>query len=578
MKIKVLNQDTINKIAAGEVIIRPASVVKELVENAIDAGSKTIRIEVIDGGKKSIRVVDDGVGIAYNEIPLAFKRHATSKISFLEDLDRLSTMGFRGEALSSIAAVADVRISTRYNEEELGSESRFKDGLLKERKVIPFNKGTDLVVEDLFKEIPARFKFLKKQDTEERHIRDALSKIALAHPDIDFTYVSNDRKRFQTSGRDDLKQTAYEIYGPSFTEHLHEFSYENAPLKIYGLIGDLEARRNNRNNQIFFINGRYVNSKFFSELFEEQWQGLLMKHQYPSGVIFIELPPSMLDFNIHPQKTEIRILNKSLVGILFKQSISQTLKDLDLIPQISFQEEEETIDEIQDAPPEPKFEPKQRSFIERKVLPEIVPAQTNTINEKPKKNFTLEGKDLIGILFKTYIVLEEDDSLFLIDQHAAHEAVKFEALKDHFNSNRPLASQFLLIPKEVPATSVDIEAFLKHQDELEALGFSADTDDEKLYVKSVPILFRDPEDPDLILDFIHFLDGDGPKPDPELFRLAQAACKSAVKGGDKLSSPEVFELLEALERLNNPYTCPHGRPIILEHRKNELEKAFKRIV
>lgn len=644
MKIKALNQDTINKIAAGEVILRPASVVKELVENSLDAGSTKVTVSILEGGKKEIKIIDDGCGINYDEIPLAFRRHATSKINYLSDLETLETMGFRGEALSSVAAVADVNIITRADDEEIGSYSEFRDGVLTHRRVIPYEKGTEIIVSDLFSSIPARYKFLKKENTEERKIRDIVQKLALAYPTVSFEYLVDNKRKFQTNGNGNLLDTARIIFGNEYASHLHEFTVENLPMKVSGLIGDLDARRNYRDNQIFFINGRFVKSSLLSKAFEEEWLGKLMKHQYPSGIIFIDLPPKMLDINVHPQKTEIRILNKSLVEILFKQSIRQALEEISIIPETvpetveeyEIRQEEEQIRK-NNIIPEPK--PEQQSFsetefsvlnkkeiidkngletstlqinsVEHEVIPKaqdfipekppfsiieekIPPVDSKLIqNEKlipektvsePLTNFEnhnqidLNNLKYIGHAFNTYLILEDGRELYYIDQHAAHEAVLYEAFRTGLIDGRKFESQQKLIPEEVYITNSEVESYENIKDKLRDFGFETKRSGNRVIVSATPMILNHVQPSELIIPLIAYFDRKVDEPDYGLSKIITMSCKKAVKGGDDLTETEIRDLLNHLFRLENPYTCPHGRPIIRKQSKHELEKLFKRIV
>ncbi|MEG2716117.1 MAG: DNA mismatch repair endonuclease MutL, partial [Eubacterium sp.] len=331
MKIKMLNNETINKIAAGEVIIRPVSVIKELVENAIDADSSRIHIIIEKGGKTSICVLDNGIGIAYNEVALAFKRHATSKLLTIEDLESVETLGFRGEALSSISAVSRVRVTTKTKDEEIGNQSYFEGGSMINQRVCTYDKGTEVLVSDLFYNTPARQKHLQKDKNEEKLIRDILEKLSMSHPEISFSYTSDGREVFKTPGTGVLKDVIESLYGRDFFKRLRPLNIENTPMRLKGYISDLTLTRSTREEQIFFINNRYIRNKNLSRAFEEAYEGYMMVHKHPVGLIFMELPGKMLDINIHPAKTEIQILNESLVNILFKQGIRESLKSQNLV-------------------------------------------------------------------------------------------------------------------------------------------------------------------------------------------------------------------------------------------------------
>lgn len=641
MKIKVLNQETISKIAAGEVIIRPVSVVKELLENSIDAGSNFIQVEIKNGGKSEIRIMDDGCGIAYDEVPLAFKRHATSKINYLTDLDDLSTMGFRGEALASIISVADVTITTKADEEEVGSQTVFSNGEIINRRICPFEKGTDIIVSDLFKSIPARFKFLKKDETETKLIRDIVEKLALAHPNISFTLICDDKKYFQTLGNGSLLDTASSIFGNAFASHLYEFEVDNLPMKIYGLIGDLEARRTYRDNQIFFINQRYVKSKLLMKAYEEEWEGKLMKHQYPSGIIFVDLPAKFLDVNIHPQKTEIRIFNESLIKILFKQCIREALDTLNLIPEIL--EEDNKSDSISEDDTSKFIESYENTNFLKEIKEEVIQSNflnsdiVNSTNSEIKTPFTsklntlnyefdsileltpkekneettpviknnedtlvkdnfntvsvreeinvvrgklkLEDYNLIGVIFHTFIILENEKEILIIDQHAAHEAVLYELFSKSFNEKKGFESQMLMIPDYLDLSSDELDNYLKVKDQLDVFGFQTELENNQVKITGVPKILNIPQNKELLIPLIkYFNQDDNFKPDYGLKKIITASCKTAIKGGNFLNKEEIVFLLKKLFELENPYTCPHGRPVIRKQTEYELEKLFKRVI
>ncbi len=597
MKIKTLNQEVINQIAAGEVIVQPASIVKELIENSIDAKANRIEISIRNGGKKEIIINDNGVGINYDDIPLAFKRHATSKINYLSDLEDLSTMGFRGEALSSIAAVAKVTIITRARDEELGSKTYFENGNLIEQSVYPFEEGTSITVADLFENIPARYKFLKSDKKEEAIIRDIVEKLALSHPDISFSYTNNEKKIFKTPGNNSLTDTAFIIFGGNFSKHLYPFETENLPMKIYGLIGDLDARRTYRDNQIFFLNGRYIKSNLLSRAYEEEWEGKLMKHQYPSGIIFIDLPSYMIDVNVHPQKIEVNILNKTLVTLLFKQCIRQVLEDLDLIPK--FIENELVIEEPVDEPKtEYKIDLEQEKFDLNNVPKKnekqdinysqssvsiknenILTENTNSADTSNNNSkFLFENLTLIGVLFDTYILLEDADTFYIIDQHAAHEAILYDQYNRIINSNNSFDSQ-RIIPHFIEVTNKELESFNKVKGSLNKFGFQADLEDNKIKVSAVPVILNIEQNPKLIISMLNYLDNiSSNRPDYGLSKVISMSCKEAIKAGNKISKAEIKTLLSNLSQIDNPYTCPHGRPVIQKRSQHEIEKLFKRIV
>ena len=630
----MLNHETINKIAAGEVIIRPVSVIKELVENAIDAGANRIRVAVENGGKTNINVTDNGVGIAYNEVPLAFKRHATSKLLTIDDLETIHTLGFRGEALSSIAAVARVRITTRAQEEEIGSQAFFENGKMLNQRVVSYDNGTEILVSDLFYNTPARQKHLQKGKSEEKLVRDVLEKLALSHPDIGFTYVADNRAIFQTMGNGKLKDFIERLYCRQIFSGLRELDVENAPMRLTGYISDLTLTRSTREEQIFFINQRYVKSKCLADAFEAAYEGYMMVHRHPVGIIFMELPGRMLDVNIHPAKTEIQILNESLVSLLFKQGIRDALKGeslivdaAEVIPEtveqedtgpkpmeepMTFLTDEKTSFAIQDvdspqimqAPDAAKaqemhqkqteqlsYDTSKSDFSKARAsvqypMPgdkaERVPVRDNNADYHPPK---IQGPDftnarIVGQLFSTYILLEKGDEILMLDQHAAHEAFMYEELSRRFASNAEFPAQHLMVPQVVEISVREAEAFEDYRHDLLRYGFDCDQcGPGEIMVRSVPIILGEPQDVTLLKAFIESRSYDNAEDSRALIeRIITMSCKSAVKGHQELSREEIKTLLDGLSRLDNPYTCPHGRPIILRLKEYELKKLFKRVI
>lgn len=630
MKIKMLAPATIEKIAAGEVIVRPASVVKELAENAIDAGSDRIRVDIEQGGKRSIRIRDNGEGIRYNEVKLAFARHATSKLSQIEDLDHLETLGFRGEALASVAAVSRVTIRTISKAEELGSETIFEGGHCVAQRVLPYDKGTDICVRDLFYNVPARQKHMMKDKTEERVIHQLMGRIALSHPEIAFDFKADGRKIFSTPGDGRLQSVIECLYGRSFFKSLRKLDAKNEPMVLRGYIGDLTSMRSSKDRQILFINGRTVENRALSRAFEEAYQGYLMNHKHPVGIIFMTLPGRMLDVNMHPSKTEIGILNQSLVDILFRQEIRRAVQQMDLTVDLGEKiaaapEPKKTEAYVESKVPSPKVSemPSQIDFSASQGTavpdPQMQRSFNGSINEDrnrqqkrpaedvaPKKadqwikppsaeqrplyneqaaesgrpHLDLTGTRIIGQLFKTFILLEKEDTAVLIDQHAAHEAFMFENLKKKMTGSERIPSQALLVPQAVDVSREMVLQFDTVQAQLEAKGFRCEVSEETtLMVHSVPVLLGEPQSAALLPMWIENLTtGDPALKEKQWLRIATMACKAAVKGNQDLNECEIRKLLDDLMTLENPYTCPHGRPIILYLKKYQLEKLFKRVV
>jgi len=633
----MLNSETINKIAAGEVITRPVSIVKELVENAMDAGATRIRIAITQGGKEQIVITDNGCGIPYNEVPLAFQRHATSKIAFIEDLETIETLGFRGEALSSIAAVAKVKITTKFEKEEMGSQAYFSESQCDNQRVCVYGGGTEIVVSDLFYNTPARKKHLQKSKNEEAIVRDIVVKLVLSHPEVAFIYVVNGKTIFQTPGTNDLKSVVEAVFGRQYCKSLREVDVDNAPMHISGLISDLTLTQKTREQQIFFVNGRYIKNTALSNALESAYEGYLMQHRHPVSILFITLPGRMLDVNIHPAKTEIQILNESLVSMLFKQGIRQTLKEQNLMvePMKMVETLSEEVDQnerneqakqlenvnfLADLEPAQKKEPPKEvppfthfqekdqpnAFLEEKpkdrlfqknANPEMLSSspkktddlsqsrekireETGTYERSAKNALQLKHARIVGQLFYTYILLEKEHDLYLIDQHAAHEAFWYEAFTKKLRKNDQFSAQNLLVPQTIEISVKEAAVFDQIQPVLKRFGFNcALRENQTIDVQSVPIILGEPQDLSLLKHLIEakvYEDVEMPK--AEVLKLASMACKKAVKGNQILRQAEIEQLIEDLQKMENPFTCPHGRPVIMHLKEYDLEKLFKRVV
>ncbi len=703
----MLNNETINKIAAGEVIIRPVSVVKELMENAIDAGANQIVIIIEAGGKSRITVRDNGCGISYDDILLAFKRHATSKLDTIEDLENINSLGFRGEALSSVSAVAKVQIITRNDPEELGSLAIFDGGKLINQRVCAYNRGTEITVRDLFFNTPARRKHMEKDKKEELLVRDLAQKIAISHPSIRIQVNCNDRIVLDTKGTGNVIDVVKELYGVDVANNLIPLDYENKPMKLTGFVGNLKTVRNHREDQIFFINGRYIKNSHLAQALDAAYEGYCMKHQHPLGIIFIELPGRMLDVNIHPAKTEIKILNESLVCLLFKQGIRETLRKANLIVDVGSEETQtESIDEkktetaiqteksqhqersnrdsaikndeqgdhlendsinqitfenidnttalddieksiscekrnvkqsfnhqVNLAKPHPDFdrffdetdlENQKTTMIQsdkvnndkntskrnsndplsnqspntlwtseinhnNRIAEKRSEFQTKTTTPQPTKKRVedLVKMKIVGQLFDVYILLEGEKEIYLLDQHAAHEAFLTKELSDIFDRDEEIPSQGLMSANALKFHPKDLEQVEANLEDFRKLGFDCDIfGADTLLVRSVPVLLGEPQSVDLLKKMIdeNIFINDDESLSKSMFskkmknKIISMACKAAIKGGQPLTQREIKKLLENLMVLDNPYTCPHGRPIIMRLKEYELMKLFKRVV
>lgn len=658
-QINVLDANTINQIAAGEVIERPASVVKELVENSIDAGASAVTVEIKDGGISLIRVTDNGGGIEKDDIPLAFLRHSTSKIKSVEDLLVVSSLGFRGEALSSIASVAQIELVTKPDSALMGTRYLINGGVENLCEDIGCPKGTTMIVRNLFYNTPARRKFLKTAMTEAGYINDLIWRLSLSHPEISFKFINNNQTRLHTMGNSQFKDVVYNVYGRDIAANLLQVNVETDTLKISGFIGKPIISRGNRGYENYFINGRYIKSGVITKAIEEAYKTFIMVHKYPFTALHFTIDPKYLDVNVHPTKMEIRFNNNDEIYKCVFHGIRDALEGKEIIPKATFSSEKEERKEqavikkiekelikSQPKPPEP-FETKRReSFVvkempqtpyvakeapvvnervadvlQRPKSPMIAPSKPNSETEKieivekksieqpveqeikvqvkeenvPQKEtkaeqMTLfeapllskearEKHKLVGQVFKTYWIVEYNEKMFIIDQHAAHEKVLYEKLVNRYK-NHTVESQLISPPIILTLSLKEIDTVNKYLDNFAQLGFSLEAFGGNEYaVRSVPMDLYGFDPKELVVTMIDALSEDNRSIHSDLMvnRLATAACKAAVKGNQNLSFKEADALIELLLQAENPYTCPHGRPTIIEMSKYDLEKKFKRI-
>jgi DNA mismatch repair protein MutL len=602
-RIHVLDQQTANSIAAGEVVERPASVVKELVENALDAGASVITIEIRQGGVSLIRVTDNGGGMNRDDALLAFARHATSKISRIEDLDSIATMGFRGEALASIAAVAKVRLETRQPADDEGTWLQINGGEMLDSGIYGGPAGTTVTVENLFYNVPARFKFLRKDATEAGVVTDVIERLALARPDVSFRLISNQQDVLHTPGNNDLTSTVYAVYGKQAAAACLAVDQAQPPLKLSGLVGRPDLARNSRAQQSFFVNGRLVRAKAMTAALDDAYQTLLMKGKYAFAVLFLDVPPQLVDVNVHPQKMEVRFWNDQDVFRMIYHALKTVLGSL---PGVALPQEEQgqpaeaPETQADRAPDYQKASAKQTTPAVVYETPEQLPllpireAQpTEVVRDErllPQQQPLLVINDLdrarlIGQLFNTYILMELDDDLLLVDQHAAHEKILFEALiqrrRQGLNPLGSLPVQLLLAPLILDVSRREMQFLQQDPKRFAALGFEYDIFGpsavalrgypdsgrhqilpEPAFRLALETLLADPPDNEDKIEDFYF----------------DMACKAAVKAHDSLKPEEIERLLADLRLLENPYQCPHGRPVIVRLTRYELEKRFKRIV
>ncbi len=718
--IVLLDDLTINKIAAGEVIERPASVVKELVENSIDAGAKNISIEIKNGGISYIRITDNGKGFLPDDMEIAFERHATSKIRKADDLQVVTSMGFRGEALASIAAISHVELISRTIDNEIGSKIEVQGGNVVNKEDAGCPQGTTITVTDLFYNTPVRYKFLKKDFTEAGYIEDAVTRIALANPDIAIKLISSGKTVIQTSGTGDMKSVIYSIYGKDVAENIVDVNYTYEDMRIKGVIGKPVIARSNRSNQQFFVNKRYVRDKILTSAAEQGYKGLLTIGKYGFLVLNIEMNPQKVDVNVHPAKLEVRFEDENSVFKAIYHAIKDSLLKADLVPdrtkiEINQEEERKNVEqvsssiytkpqflektsndnisesitkkndenldskfnglfnqfskfkeqidsnekeEIKETVAEENKQEKEESYLEKEnLIAEIYQNRVdndlqdknnlsnneekkelnlNTVNEKmeqlanlqidtdykdfnemyartfgtPKKESKIEEKEqsyklnqedlkpaenisifegkeedtmpyykFIGIAFSTYIIIEKDNELYIIDQHAAHERIMYEKVKKNYYSDDEKDSQLMLLPDVITLTHRDMEIAKDNMEIFRKAGFVLEEFGENtIKLTGVPNVCIDLDTKELFLETLDEINtvARTAKQEIEDKFIATVACKAAVKANMALTKEEVDSLMKQLLVLPNPFTCPHGRPTAIKMTKTDIEKKFSR--
>lgn len=655
-QIALLSQETIDKIAAGEVIERPSSVVKELVENAIDAGSSAVTVEIKEGGISFIRISDNGCGIEREQIPLAFLRHSTSKIKSVEDLFTVTSLGFRGEALSSIAAVSQVELITKTNGDFTGSRYLIEGSKEVSLEEIGAPDGTTFIIRNLFYNTPARKKFLKSAQTEGTYIHELMQRMILSHPDVAFKFIMNNQVKLQSSGNGNIKDIIYHLYGRDITKALLPIAHESELFKVSGFIGKPMISRGNRGYELYFVNGRFIRSQILSKAIEDAFKPFLMQHQYPFTVLYFEIDSSLLDVNVHPTKMELRFSNQQELYREVQSILSASLVHRDIIPEVpvdtpkknemevpkiekvmpepfeqkrleeirkavrkdspyeikypvsrpmgtgsvSSAAQEKLLDTIKSMPPEDMMEER----IQKEPLPEQSKKETEkelakeayvlreeeTYGAKPEGSYEqgsflkeeeMAKQKIIGQLFDTYWLVEYNDRLFIVDQHAAHEKVMYEKLKKQFEK-KEFTSQAISPPIVITLSMREAETLERFKEQFTKLGFEIEHFGGAEYsICGVPGNLYRLNTKDVLIEMLDELtDGISERAtaDVILDKIASMSCKAAVKGSQRLSLPEMEQLMKDLMKLDNPYNCPHGRPTIIAMSKYEIEKKFKRIV
>ena len=689
MGIHVLDSRTIDRIAAGEVVERPASVVKELVENAIDAGSTAITVEAKEGGIEFVRVTDNGCGIEREQLPTAFLRHATSKIEDADDLNHIASLGFRGEALSSIAAVSRVEIITKRKENLTGTRMVLEGAKEQSIDEIGAPDGTTFLMRNLFFNTPVRRKFLKQPATEGSYITDLMEHLALSRPDISFKFVLGNQTRFHTSGNGDLREVIYRIYGREIATQLVPIQIEENGIKVEGYLGKPVLVRSNRNFEIYFINGRFIRSGVIAKAIEEGYKQYLMQHKFPLCVLHITMDTETVDVNVHPSKMDVRFSDGMAFARMLSEKIAATLRNREMIPDASLEDEKSIQKKEQEdrkaswkehtpevfekkreesyrvmeaakyeavpkdrrefiqkpiwqeahagiqtsirkpepvsaqteeqpaapvAAPEPKeddffveAEPLKPTSLEPVICPETaevmeavdgIPAekQPSAMDMEPvvkdvqqmnlfeEKLLSVQNRSryrIIGQVFDTYWLIQFEDKLFIIDQHAAHEKVKYERLMKQFHE-KSVISQRLMPPIIVSLTGQEESILHTYEDAFAQLGFEIEAFGGNEYaLRSVPVDLYGCSERELflaVLDELSQETGNCGSFQVIEEKIASMSCKAAVKGNNRLSLQEAEQLIDELLTLDNPYNCPHGRPTIITMTETDLEKKFKRIV
>ena len=644
--INILDKDTIDKIAAGEVVERPASIVKELLENSIDAGSSSVTVEIKNGGIDLIRITDNGCGIPSREVKKAFLRHATSKIVSDKDLISIKSLGFRGEALSSIAAVSRCEMITKTRDELTGVRYYIEGGTEAEFEEIGAPDGTSIIIRDIFYNTPARRKFLKTASTEGAHISELVEKLAMANTEIAFKFISNGQIKLQTNGSGNLKDIVYQLYGKEISKALCNVDYEKNGIKIRGVVARPEVTRSSRSLENIFVNGRYIKDNIISKAVEDGFGDRLMQHQYPFCALNFDLDG--VDVNVHPRKMEVRFSDRNFVYDNTKEAVEEIFttqsavrevpvgktsnekkvfvntpepfenkrRDMSEIPEEVLQNKYEDVkkdtlhstgsdDEIKwRVPKENMYNPKDdMSFIKdentKRVYSDINDLSNKSIKEvnigniddanpngiKPSQLSFFESESkkymkVIGQVFDTYWIVQLENEMYIIDQHAAHEKVMYERLLKESKANK-LSSQMINPPIIVTLTDLEQNVLKEHMDEFRGIGFDIEEFGGKEYkINAIPNIFPSIPKAELFNEMLSDSTNYDVISPSELIlaKVASMSCKAAIKGNMRISLLEANELFDELLSLDNPYNCPHGRPTVIKMTKQEIEKKFKRIV
>ena len=619
--IRLLDEATISKIAAGEIIENSASIVKELVENSIDAGADDILIEIRGESTDFIKVSDNGSGFSEEDLEVAFLRHSTSKLEKIEDLEKIRTLGFRGEALASISNISKIKLMTKREEDLAGNSLLIENGKIIKKNKVGMPRGTTFVISDVFYNTPVRKKFLRKDLTEINNIIDIVQKIALSNNNIKFTLIRDGKIILNTGSHKDPINRIYSILGSEIASSLNEGSFESENYKIRGFFSDNKLFRSNRDSQYIFVNGRFIRNINLSRAVEKNYHSLIPLNRYPVFVLYIDIDPKLIDVNIHPKKNEIKISNENILCALLAEIVEEVIYPNRSIREIEIEDKKENVSVFDIFEEKESIEPEaQESETNLKNLWDIEKDTSedslkNTFNEDAilykdslKKDLELVEEDkflpekheednflfnseknhidekllntrIAGVLFKTYIILENqrDGITFLVDQHAAHERVNYEKFL-HMYLKSEITSQILLKPEIIELNQIEYDKILNYLELFKKLGFKIeDFGDNSVVLREVPMIFGMPTYVNFIRDIIDSLDKEiSSNYEADLYKIMKKACKASVKAGDDLSDMEIESLIRDLKNCENPYTCPHGRPTVVEVSKHTISKLFLR--
>lgn len=629
MKIELLDDITISRIAAGEIIENPASIVKELVENSIDAGADKITVEIKKESTNYLKISDNGSGIMEEDIENAFLRHSTSKLRTIDDLDRIVSLGFRGEALASISTIAKMKVMTKTEDELAGTMAVVENGKIIKKNKIGMPQGTTFIVEDVFYNTPVRKKFLKKDSSEINNIIDTVNKIALSNKNISFDLIKDGKNILSAAATDNYTNRVFNVLGKEIAANLVEGSFESQDYKIHGYFSNNKLFRSTRDNQYIFVNGRYIKNLDISKAIESKYRSLIPLNRYPCFVLFLEIPPNLIDVNIHPKKNEIKFNDLRTLLALITEIVDDAIYPNRSIREIEVEDKKEPLNvfDIFDDEDSSTYEIDENHEIEFKDYSDDDIVKETELLFKPdvKDNIFLDGSTnddlsdsecheekigtdndksenevsetsfldisdkkidteilysrIVGVLFDTYIILEDKDKniFYVVDQHAAHERVWYERYRKLYLEEE-ISSQILLKPEIIELNPIEFDKLESHREIFKDLGFDIENfGDGSVVLREVPMIFGLPTYVKFIRDIIDSLDKNiSSNYEADLYKIMKKACKRAVKANDKLSQIEVENLIHDLSQCENPYTCPHGRPTIIDMSKKNIAKLFLR--